>query len=548
MLIAAALLLSIFAAPQGAVPATDVLPYAQVASGSIPASDVLSGRVKFESISTRLMPSYVWIRLHLSGHAAAGGRWVLFLPTSVDIAHVYIPHGRGYAATAIGTGVSYAAHPDPYLPPAVDLDAATLANPRPIYIHVHYVADTPFFIRIVPEADAIVTAFDDRLVQGLFFGVLLAVALCNLYVAVTVRVRTAALLVGYIVAFFINEVVATGLGAQYLWPYTAPDNRALTLLSNTMVFLMGLLFTRSFLRTRDALPNWDRALIAWFVAEVAVDTLRHALPNGLVLAPLLLAIQLGGMLITIGAGIMRIRQGFAPARLFVLAFAPAIVGYISNLAYDIYLPAGRWFFARNGVEFGSMFESLIFTFSLLDRIRTLDEANLKLRTIVARDTLTGLYNRAKFFEDFEHEIALAERTKRGLGVLYIDLDGFKNVNDAFGHRTGDLLLQVVARRLRTAVRDSDLIARLGGDEFAVLVSNVTAEQLEAVRTEVAGLAQTPITVEGRVVGIGVSVGAALYPRDGVEADRLIEVADHAMYAVKQARTQAVGPRGSTTTA
>jgi diguanylate cyclase (GGDEF)-like protein len=194
-----------------------------------------------------------------------------------------------------------------------------------------------------------------------------------------------------------------------------------------------------------------------------------------------------------------------------------------------------------------MFESIIFSFSLLDRIRTLDEANLKLRTIASRDPLTGLFNRTAFFERFDAEIAAAQKSRKGLGVLYIDLDGFKTVNDRYGHRTGDLLLQVIARRLRMAVRDSDTIARLGGDEFAILVTSVnTPDVLEKVKEDVMRMADTPVTVEGTVVSVGITAGSALYPRDGVEPDKLIEASDRAMYAAKQARAQAVPAQGSTT--
>lgn len=541
-----AILLFVLLKPGGVM--LDVLPYAQVAPGNASAAQVLAGRVHFEPIERNHVPTTAWIRLQLDLPRAQDARpWVLFMPSGIDRAQAYVPASRGYTMQTFGTGVPYAKHPLPYLRPAIELYGA--AAGRPLYLHVHVYPDTPFFLRLDSQQDAIVSGFEMRLVQGLFFGVLLAIGLCNLYVALAVRVRTAGLFVLYVVAFAVNELVATGLGSQYLWPNAAPDLRALTLLSNTFAFLMGLLFTRSFLQTRLAAPRWDKLLIAWFIAEASLDTLRHALPDGLALAPLLLAVQFSGMLITIAASIVRIRQGFGPARFFVIAFAPAIAGYMANLIYDVYTPPGRWFFASNGVEFGAMFESIIFSFSLLDRIRTLDAANVKLRTIAERDALTGLYNRTAFFERFEHEIAAARQAHRGLGVLYVDLDGFKSVNDRYGHRTGDLLLQILARRLRTTVRDSDTIARLGGDEFAVLVSSVNSPQvLETVRGDVMRMADTPLTIEGNVVTIGVSVGAALFPRDGEVSDRLIEAADRAMYAAKQGRAQAPAQGGSTTPA
>ncbi len=527
----------------------EVLPSAQVAPGTAQARAVLAGRVHFLPIGNTRVPEFCWIRLNLTAAPSDfERRWVLFMPSSVDRGIAYVPSAHGYRTMSIGTGIPWSKHPQPYLRPALDLDAYALRGP-PIYLHLHYFADTPFYLRVAPQANAIVMGFETRLVQGLFFGVLFAIGLCNLYVAIVVREKAAALFVLYIAAFAINELVTTGMGSQYLWPNAAPDLRQLTLLTNTFAFLAGLLFTRSFLQTRTAAPKWDRLLISWFIAEAFVDTLRHALPNGIALAPLLLAVQLCGMIITVGAGVVRMRQGFGSARFFVVAFAPAIAGYMADLAYDVYLPPGRWFFASNGVEFGAMFESIIFSFSVLDRIRTLDAANVKLREVAERDSLTGLFNRSAFFQRFDWAIVEARKNNLGLGVLYVDLDGFKSINDRYGHRTGDLLLQIVSRRLRMAVRESDTIARLGGDEFAVLVTAVNSpEVLETVRADVMHLADTPMTIEGNTVRVGISVGGALYPRDGAGADHLIEAADHAMYAAKQARPQAPEERGSTTPA
>jgi len=255
---------------------------------------------------------------------------------------------------------------------------------------------------------------------------------------------------------------------------------------------------------------------------------------------------------------VRVRAGYQPARFFVLAFAPAVAGIMATLAYNVFTPAGNWFFAANGVEFGAMAECVILSFSLVDRIRILDgertkaEAELlrtsarneELKTLASRDPLTGIDNRLAFFEKFEDEIEYARRTGHLLGVLYIDLDDFKVVNDRYGHRVGDILLQIFSRRLKNAVRPSDKVARLGGDEFAVLATGLgDAGILDAVQTNVVRILDSPITVDGTLVTVGMSIGAAIFPRDGEEADALIEAADHRMYRAKHAGAQAPAGEG-----
>jgi diguanylate cyclase (GGDEF)-like protein len=392
----------------------------------------------------------------------------------------------------------------------------------------------------------------------LFFGVLLAIGLCNLYVAIAVRDRSAAWFVGYVGALIANELVATGLGNAYLWPGIGFDARWPSVITEILVFGTFLGFTRSFLQTRTAAPSWDRWLIGAFAAVVVSNVARHAVPGGERFAAVVLLVQFAAMVITIGAGIVRVRAGYHPARFFVLAFAPAVAGIMANLAYNVFTPAGNWFFAENGVEFGAMAECVILSFSLLDRIRILDverskaqaellrtaQRNEELKTLASRDPLTGIDNRLAFVEKFEDEIEYARRTGLLLGVPYIDLDDFKAVNDRYGHRVGDILLQIFSRRLKNAGRPSDTVARLGGDEFAVLATGLgDAAILESVQANVVRILDTPITVDGALVTVGMSVGAAIFPRDGEEADALIEAADHRMYHAKHTGAQAPAGEG-----
>ena len=150
------------------------------------------------------------------------------------------------------------------------------------------------------------------------------------------------------------------------------------------------------------------------------------------------------------------------------------------------------------------------------------------------DTLTGLFNRAVFYERLTHGLALAHRYGRSLAVLFVDLDRFKDVNDAYGHVTGDDVLKIMARRLGATIRTSDTVARLGGDEFIVLAENI--EQ----RSDVGEFAQRlqealyePFPISGRECRLGVSIGIAMFPNDGSDAATLLKRADIAMYRAKE---------------
>lgn len=158
------------------------------------------------------------------------------------------------------------------------------------------------------------------------------------------------------------------------------------------------------------------------------------------------------------------------------------------------------------------------------------------------DALTGLPNRALFYDRLRQALHLAGRSTSGLGVLAIDMDGLKTINDRHGHRAGDAAIFDVAQRLKKEMRLSDTVARLGGDEFEVIMPGIPARELaeEQCRRLMDAVAM-PFQFEGRDLTLGVSVGAAFFPYDGDEPASLLESADMRMYSSKRARKAAPAP-------
>ncbi|HTN66349.1 MAG TPA: EAL domain-containing protein [Burkholderiaceae bacterium] len=149
------------------------------------------------------------------------------------------------------------------------------------------------------------------------------------------------------------------------------------------------------------------------------------------------------------------------------------------------------------------------------------------------DILTRLPNRFLFYKRLDQAIASAQHATRRFAVFFIDLDRFKNINDTFGHPTGDALLQLVSDRLYECIRKSDLIARLGGDEFAILAESVSdmASATELAEQVMAALS-LPFHVEGQELFVAASIGISVFPQDGPTAEKLIKSADVAMYRAK----------------
>lgn len=180
-------------------------------------------------------------------------------------------------------------------------------------------------------------------------------------------------------------------------------------------------------------------------------------------------------------------------------------------------------------EVGEMVEGFN---QLLLRLRETED---RLSHMAHHDPLTGLPNRRALLDHARHCTALAQRQGSQFAVLFVDIDGFKPINDQWGHDVGDLLLQSLARRLTQTVRQADVVARLGGDEFVVLLTDIpNRERVAAVATKLIEVLSQPCALREHTVAVGASVGIALYPSDAADMDGLMAKADQAMYSAKRA--------------
>jgi diguanylate cyclase (GGDEF)-like protein len=185
------------------------------------------------------------------------------------------------------------------------------------------------------------------------------------------------------------------------------------------------------------------------------------------------------------------------------------------------------------VALAAFFWILVLRLRVDQQTRALRASEERLRHMAQHDALTGLPNRLLLSDRLDLSLSRAKRFEQALGLLMVDVDEFKQVNDSYGHHVGDFVLCEIATRIRAAVRETDTVARLGGDEFVVLLPDLhQPEEAELIAAKIVAAISAPILIGSAHISITVSLGVCTYPEGGKDSQKLLQSVDAAMYNVK----------------
>jgi diguanylate cyclase (GGDEF)-like protein len=204
----------------------------------------------------------------------------------------------------------------------------------------------------------------------------------------------------------------------------------------------------------------------------------------------------------------------------------------NSLFADSLARVGHLPLLAKGLSFAFLSAILLHVLLLREEHRR-DAVEESLRAQAIHDSLTGLLNRACFSDNLERSIARAERDGTNVAVAFVDMDGFKQVNDRCGHHVGDQLLVEVAERIRGVIRGADCAGRFGGDEFVVLFEGEREDGAVRLAERLRAALAAPICIEGQTMAVSASVGIAMYPDHGQRGEHLLRAADKAMYCAKE---------------
>jgi diguanylate cyclase len=483
----------------------------------------------------------VWLRFALQVPGGEPVQRVLEIdyPSLNRVDVMRLQEGRIVETHRLGNQLRMAERPLRSRTHAVSLRLAPGAHEVLLRVQTHSSAVLPITLR-TPEGFTEQESME-LMIQGLIAGLALCLLIYSLVHALTLR---DSLFLDYALLLASNMVFMLsffGIGALYLWPEWPALSMSVAPMAVALAVASGIRFMRRTLAVAEISPRIDTLLrCACAAAWLCLLLMLSGLMNYRLAQAVTTALGLLATWSVLPAAFVRARRGERVARYMLVGWAFYTFGTLTLAGLlRAYVEPGFW--TQHVYPFSTMVEMSAWMAVLGLRVqaihRTADRARLETETqrnLAQTDALTGLPNRRGLQDRLQAALQRAT-PQQMLAVYLLDLDGFKPVNDRYGHDVGDALLVAVGQRLQGQLRGSDVVARLGGDEFVVLASGLADEHTAlAVGQKLLAAFNTPFDAGGQVCEVGLTVGYAIAPLDGHTADELIKRADAAMYAGKQA--------------
>lgn len=485
----------------------------------------------------------VWLRLPVEVPMGTSGRWVLDIDYPVlNRIDVHIARDGALVQHAVlGNLQPYSQRPIGSRSHALALELQPGAHYE-ILLRVQTVGAMILPISLSRAAAFHARAMGEQMLQGVLNGLGLCLLLYSLAQGLSLREPLFAKYALLISGSLLFSLLQFGIGAQYLWPDAVWMELHMGGLSALIAACGSFLFIEQVLaepgrgRGFSRLMKGGAALCLLVAGIFALDLIDlhvvTAVIGTLGLTPALLGLP---------GAIRRLRQGDSVGGYFLLAWAAYFVCTAIAVAV-IKGQIGVSFWTLHAFQIGATLDMLIFmrvlglrTIAIKAAAQQATHERDLLHSLAHSDALTGLANRRGLIIALNAALARCTQDQM-VGVFLLDLDGFKQVNDRFGHEVGDELLVAVGQRLQSRLHPGDLVARLGGDEFVVMCTGLRrTAQADSLAQRLREAFDTPFELSRQPCSVGLTIGHALAPRDGRDAAALIKRADTAMYQGKQQR-------------
>ncbi|MGL4577206.1 MAG: diguanylate cyclase domain-containing protein [Burkholderiaceae bacterium] len=510
-------------------------------------SDAIAALGKFQAPTTRyatlgVRTDAMWLRVPLKVDAASDGRWILDINyPPINLLDIYVlADGKITQQAQLGSLRSFDARPMQSRTHSMPLELrAGAAYDVLIRAESGGALIMPITLAKPPAFHA--AAVKEQMLQGLLSGLALCLLIYSLVQWASLR-ESFFLKYGLLVfGTMMFSLLQFGIGTQFLWTDNIWMERHAAGISSLIALCGSFLFTEHALAQPGSSRVFSRvmkgcaAACIVLLAIYCLDIFDTRTLTGIiaVIGPL-------PSILGIPGAINRARRGDS-------------VGFALLLAWSVYMATtviitgvirGQMdanFWTLHAFQIGATFDMLVFMYVLGQRTKAIrlvaQRASVErdlMHSLAITDPLTGLANRRGLRDALTQALARSS-TNNLLAVYMIDVDGFKPVNDRFGHDAGDELLIHMSKRMRSTLRESDIVARLGGDEFVVVASALrTEQQAHELGTALLNAFDVPFALKQHSVQVGLTIGYAIAPSDSADTTALLQLADAAMYEGKQA--------------
>jgi two-component system, sensor histidine kinase LadS len=487
-----------------------------------------------------------WVRFRLQDKGVASSRphpsWILAIqpPFSIFLKGInfYVPRtGGGFDRVEAGSRAR--ARPDE--PPSRDflfaLPAEALKG-RTLYLRLSGGTGSEAGIAVRSSLSIAREDLLYYLAYGVFYGILLAFVVYNFFLFISLRDRAYLFYVIYVIAGIVWQFWVQGQAKAFFGASPALDMPIMWFSLGNMI-LWGAAFASSFLSLAVARSRLRLAFGASMGAGLAVIATGIAGWDAVATA-ISIAMGIALPLLIVATAVFRFTRGNRPAIYLAAAWAVLAAGACSFSLMGLrVLPPSFW--TVHGVAIGMAIETVLLSMALAERVRRLSLERNQFQRMQDRylelsitDELTGLYNRRYLLSRLQSEAEHAERLDQPLCLIFLDLDGFKSVNDSMGHASGDLVLKELSAEIGSTLREGDVACRFGGEEFAIVMPGIrlrdAATAAERLR---AGFEARPMRgVGGDPIRITISLGV-VQAAAGEGPEDIIDRADKAMYRAKE---------------
>ncbi|MEP5764544.1 MAG: diguanylate cyclase [Halieaceae bacterium] len=474
----------------------------------------------------------VWLRLTLgfSPETLDKNYYLFAMVENIFEVRMYRPDASGGYHEWL-TGNHYPASSREQDSPRYGFSIDPASTPTTVYMRVIGGPSTNNFPWVLVEEEAFL---EETQIYSTFNLVCLTAVgtllLFNLSLALSLRKAEYTFYTIYVTSVLMALLTLGGWSFYHLWPDQPWLNSRAMHSFNLVSALARLLAVVSLLRMAQLAPGLHR--YTQIVLGALLLTLLVVVTLGVEALPVYAASVVWGVGIVMGFVVcvyaIRLRVRLAVPLLIALllpALAAAVQGVLTVTG------TGEVAIVMRLAKVGFVAHVLMFSLCLATQIKTESESRL----LALHDELTGLTGPTLLRERFEQLLFLSRRNDWKIAVLFLDLDGFKPVNDGYGHAAGDLVLQNVASRMQSQLRKTDTVARLGGDEFVVLLAELEDfSSVSVVADKLLAAVSAPYRIDESVVSVTASMGIACFPDDGEDLQSLLKLADGAMYQAKAA--------------